>query len=67
MTSDNLRGFAQAGISCQSLVSVPSRMAIIARREAKKAEAGQTGLTIIPAALNSSFAKDAPHKVIMRR
>ncbi len=35
-----------------------------ASRVATKAEAGQTGLAIIRAALNSSFAKDAPHKAI---
>ena len=47
MNSDNLGGFALAGISCRSLGSVPCIMVIITRREAANAEVEQTGLAII--------------------
>ena len=67
MNSDNLGGLALVGISGQSLGSVPFKTAIIARREATKADVGQTALAINLVAFNSSFAKDAPHKPIMQR
>ena len=67
MSLDNVGGLTLAGISCQSSGSVPCKMAKSARREATKAEVGQTGLVINRTALHSSFAKDAPHRAFMLR
>ena len=47
MNSDNLGGLALMGIFGQSSGSVPFKTAIIVRREATKADVGQTALAII--------------------
>jgi hypothetical protein len=41
--------------------------AAVEKAAGAEAEEGQIGLAIIRVALNSTFAKDAPHKAIMPR